>query len=191
MQMTSNKGCAPLPRRGRGGRTAFLLKRVFIPGAVMLLGLLLAAAPALADKKGQLTLNLKTEKEIIVKDEKGKRKIKRVDLTKVNAVPGDEVILTLTYKNIGKEKAVGVKIDYPIPEKMLYKADSAEGKGTKITFSVDKGKKYGPPGKLTVVNAEGKVVPAEPKDYTHIRWALTGSVAPGKSGKVVFRTFVK
>lgn len=180
MYMTTDNGASPLPRRGRGG--------VVLPVAAAL-GLLLVAGQALA--AGKLVLNLKTEKETVVKDEKGKESLKRVDLTEVNAIPGDEVILTLAYENVGKEKADNVAIDYPIPDKMLYKASSAEGRGTVITFSVDGGKTFGHPDKLTVLDEKGKAVPAKPKDYTSIRWSFSGPIAAGGKGTVGFRTFVR
>ncbi len=191
MHITLINGIASLPRWGRGGSAAFLFKKPFFMVQAVVLCLLLSAGLVLADGKGKLTLKITTEKEIVVEDEKGKKKLKRVDLTKVNAIPGDEVILTLSYKNVGKEKTDGVVINYPIPEEMRYKGFSAEGKGTKITFSIDKGKTYDRPEKLTVIDMEGKVVPAMPKDYTHIRWTFGQAVAPGKKGKVGFRTFIK
>ena len=55
---------------------------------------------------------------------------------------------------------------------MEYLGGSAAGKGTVVTFSIDGGKTFDAPDKLFIKGKDGKSRPAEPKEYTHIRWAL-------------------
>lgn len=119
----------------------------------------------------------------------GKREMVRSPVNK--AVPGDEIIYTTTFRNLAGKPAANIVITNPVPNDSLYKADSASGANTVVTFSVDGGKRYAAPGKLTVRSKEGKTRPALPTDYTHIRWAYQGELGAGKSGAVSFRAFIK
>jgi hypothetical protein len=74
----------------------------------------------------------------------------------------------------------------PIPQDMMYVANSAAGESADITFSVDGGKTWGKPETLQVKNADGTMRVASPKDYTDIRWILKGKLAPGAKGTVTF-----
>ncbi len=192
MHMTKTKGIAFLPLAGRGGNAApKLLKKLTCALFVAVIFLVLTSGITLAKQQGELVLKITTEKEVVIKDERGKKRIEMVDLTKVNAVPGDEVVITLSYENKGKGKATGVAINYPIPEEMRYMAFSAYGEAVSITFSVDNGKVYDFPARLTVIDKEGNVIPAKPEDYTHIRWSFDKQVEPKGKGVVGFRTFIK
>ncbi len=68
------------------------------------------------------------------------------------------------------------------------------GDGTDITYSVDGGKTFATPDKLTVAikdkSGKDSVRPAVAQDYTHIRWLLKQNVAPGQSGAVRFRAMI-
>jgi uncharacterized repeat protein (TIGR01451 family) len=107
------------------------------------------------------------------------------------AVPGDEIIYTTTFRNLAGQPAANIVITNPVPNDSVYKAGSAAGANTVITFSADGGKRYAAPAKLTVTTNDGKTRPALPADYTHIRWTYQGALGAGKSGTVSFRAFIK
>jgi hypothetical protein len=56
---------------------------------------------------------------------------------------------------------------------------------------VDNGKTFATPDKLKIKTPDNKERPAIAADYTHIRWTLTGSIAPKGKGSVSFRAKVK
>jgi uncharacterized repeat protein (TIGR01451 family) len=133
----------------------------------------------------------RAEKEIEV-DDKGKKVKKLIAPTKM--VPGDEVLYTVAYNNKSKAPAEKVVITNPVPRHTRYKDGSAAGEGADIAFSVDGGKTFATPDKLTVAikDKAGKDVtrPAAAADYTHIRWTLKENVAPGRAGAVTFRAVI-
>lgn len=153
--------------------------------------LLFLSSQAMAADKGAIELKSVAEVEVTIKNDKGEKEVKRVEAAKANVVPGDAVIFTTYYSNNGKEPASDIVINNPMPEHMLYVDGTAEGSGTKIEFSVDKGKNFGAPDKLKVKGEDGKERPAGPSDYTHIRWTLSKPLAPGGKGSVSFRAKVK
>jgi uncharacterized repeat protein (TIGR01451 family) len=106
-------------------------------------------------------------------------------------VPDDIVIFTTTYTNKGKQPATGVAVTNPIAPEMTYVDGSADGKDTKVQFSVNNGRTFASPDALTVKDAAGKVRKATAADYTAIRWTRTTPLAPGSSGTVGFRARIK
>ncbi len=88
---------------------------------------------------------------------KGEKEVKRVDTAKAKVVPGDIVIFSTYYTNIGSKPAANVMITNPVPEHMVYMDRSAEGKGTTIEFSVNGGKSYSAPDKLSRHRRIGKI----------------------------------
>jgi uncharacterized repeat protein (TIGR01451 family) len=156
---------------------------------IMFTVLCVIGSPAWAVGKSSIELTSVAELEKEAFNEEGMKVLKRVPAAKV--IPGDEVIYTISYSNQGKEKADNVLITNPIPEHMLYQNGSASGTGSSITFSVDGGKTYDLPEKLTIVNSNGKKVPAKSSDFTHIRWTLNQSVKPGEKGQVVYRALLE
>lgn len=129
------------------------------------------------------------EVEAVTTGNDGKKVVKRTPPGK--AIPGTEVIFTNTFENVSKKAASNIVIDNPVPENTAYKAGSAIGKDTVITFSADKGKTFGEPDALKVKGADGKTRTALPSEYTHIRWTYKGQLASGKSGDVSFRAVIK
>ena len=119
----------------------------------------------------------------------GKKEINRVPAKKV--APDGEVIYTTTFKNTLNKPISNIMVTNPIPTNMLYSADSATGANTVITYSVDGGKTYDAPEKLTVAGKDGKQRPAQAADFTHIRWVYKGDLATGKSSDVGFKAKVK
>ena len=165
------------------------MKRCLFIVLSILLSALLGVAAVWAQQKGMIELEAVAQQEKEVINAKGEKEITRVPVTRV--VPGDEVVYTLLYTNIGQEPADNVVITDPVPEHMIYTEGSASGADTVITFSVDNGAKYDLPAKLTIVGADGKKRPAKGADYTHIRWTLTKSLTPGEKGHVSFRALLE
>ncbi|MGH8492671.1 MAG: hypothetical protein ACRERR_06130 [Moraxellaceae bacterium] len=152
--------------------------------AFALLALPLASASVYA--KPELQMNMVAEKEVTV-TESGKKVVKRVPAQ--SSAPGEVLIYTLNYKNIGDEKATAVNVDNPLPNGTRYMANTASGAEGQINFSVDGGKTYGKPEQLAVQKS-GKKAKAEAPDYTNIRWVL-GEVKPGQTGQLGFRAQVE
>ncbi len=138
-----------------------------------------------AQDKGGIELKAVAEQEVEVINESGEKEVKRVPAAKV--VPGDEVIYTIYYTNVGQDLAEKVVITNPVPEHMRYAGGSALGEGAVITFSVDDGKTYDVPKNLKVLDADGKERPAKASEYTHVRWTLQKLLSPGAKGHVGFR----
>lgn len=153
--------------------------------------LLFLPAPAPAQQKGSIVLTSVSEVEVTQQNAEGKKEVKRVDAAKAKVVPGDTVIFTVSYANTDTKPADRVIITNPVPQHMTYIDKSAEGKGAVIEFSVDGGKAYAAPGKLTVTTAAGIKRPAAAADYTHIKWTITKPLAPGAKGNVSFRAVLK
>ena len=90
--------------------------------------------------------------------------------------------------------AANVVLNNPVPEGTAYVADSAFGKGTKIIFSVDGGKQFDVPSRLTVETqkSDGSMdtQAAGPEQYTHIRWTIA-EVPAGKSLTLGYEAKVK
>lgn len=157
-----------------------------LTGVLVLLPLL-----AWAQQETNVVITSTAEVEIAQKNAEGKMEKKRVEAAKAKVAPGDVVIFTARYENKGRQPATGVVITNPVPEHMTYVDLSAEGKGTKIEFSIDNGKTYGTPQDLKVTDKDGKTRQALPGEYTHIRWAVAAPVAPGASGSATFRAQIK
>jgi len=138
---------------------------------------------------GKIVLTNKVLKQVIKKDKKGNITYDYIEPG--TALPGDVMMYSITFENIGSEPAKGIVINDPIPNNSKYRVDSASGKNTKITFSIDGGKNFGNPKDLIVKDKNGKEWTAKPESYTHIRWVYTKSLAPGTKGEVTFKTQVK
>ncbi|MDO8282968.1 MAG: hypothetical protein Q7U10_10180 [Thermodesulfovibrionia bacterium] len=161
------------------------MKRLFLVSLATLFITALLHIPAYSQDKGHIMLTNMAEIEKTVVNEKGEKEIVRVPAEKV--LPGDKVIYTIKYENVSDKAAENVAIVDPVPEHMFYKDGSASGKGTDITFSVDKGKTYNVPEKLKVIGEDGKERKAEASEYTDIRWVMKNSLQPGEKGKVEFQ----
>lgn len=134
-----------------------------------------------------LKLVSKAEKETtVVKD--GKKEVTRAPAQKI--LPGDTVIFTNHYTNALSKPAGDAVITNPVPKDVTYVDGSAFGEGSTITFSHDKGKTFDTPGKLFKTD-KGKMRNARASEYTHIRWAFTAPIPPGKDGDVGYKARVK
>lgn len=139
-----------------------------------------------AQAKPELQMSIVAEKEVTVA-ESGKKVVKRVPAQ--TSAPGEVLIYTLSYKNVGDEKATAVNVDNPLPAGMKYQADSAGGAGAQVSFSVDGGKTFAGADQLSLLKS-GKKVKADVTDYTTIRWMI-GEVKPGQAGQLGFRAQVE
>ncbi len=158
---------------------------------VLLVMTMLMPAAAWAQQKGSIELKSIAEVEILETNAKGEKEVKRLDTAKTKVVPGDTVVFSTYYTNIGNKPAEKVMITNPVPEHMLYVDQSAEGKGTTIEFSVNGGKSYNTPATLKVTDASGKSRKAVASDYTHIKWTVSKPVAPGGKGEVSFKAMLE
>ena len=161
------------------------MKRLTLALLPILILALAGPFSALAQEEGSIELKSIAEVEKEDFNAEGQKVVMRVPATKV--VPGDEVIYTNFYTNVGTEAASKVVITNPIPEHMLYVQASAKGAGMAITFSIDKGKTYDEPARLMKTQVDGTKRLAVPADYTHIRWVRQKALGPGEKGEVSFR----
>jgi uncharacterized repeat protein (TIGR01451 family) len=148
---------------------------------LIFLGLLSTGVSA---KQGHIKLTSKVQKLVIVNNN-GKKVPTYVPASKV--IPGETIQYTTYFENISGKAANGIKIVNPIPAHTVYLQNSAQGQGTVITFSVDGGKYYAKPAALKVRGQDGKLHPAKPSDYTHIRWQYQGNLAPKAKKLVAFK----
>ncbi len=151
--------------------------------AMMMLPAMVWAAP-------EVKVDITAEKIVMVEKD-GKVVEQRAVANEV--LPGDELVYTLAYKNVGDQPARDINIDDPIPNDTVYVVDSAYGPGSEIFFSIDGGKTFKQPSLLSYevdVNGQKMKRKASPEQYTHIRWS-TREVGVGKSGVASFRVRVK
>ncbi|HWK75332.1 MAG TPA: hypothetical protein VNQ81_13730 [Povalibacter sp.] len=117
---------------------------------------------------------------------------------------GQVVFYTVRILNQGSEPAREVVVVQRVPENTHYVPNSAGGPGTEITFSADGGQTFAREGQLIVMEqslplsepSDGAARqpltrPATAEDYTHIRWRLRNSLAPGAVALARFRAVFK
>lgn len=154
---------------------------------------ILAAAllfPAAALAAPQVQLAITAEKEVTV-TQNGEQVVQRVPAGE--AAPGETVIFTIVYENVGDEAATNVVVNNPLPEGTAYVPGSATEAG-ELTFSIDGGETFKSPSLLTyeVANPDGTQERrvASPEQYTHIRWQIP-EISAGGNGEVNFRVQVQ
>lgn len=148
------------------------------------LAVLFGAAVAWAQGSDHLQITTVVQKEQLTVTESGEQKTELVVANTV--VPGDSVVYTISFKNIGDEAADNVVITNPVPQDLTYEMGSAFGSGAAIEFSVDGGSVFAPAAELTI-NDDGEPRAARAEDYTHIRWVMSNDLAAGAQGFVQFR----
>jgi uncharacterized repeat protein (TIGR01451 family) len=153
------------------------------------LALLVATPLALAAPDGPIVVKTVAEKEQVVTLADGRKQTKLVPAQPV--VPGEQVIYTVTFENVGQKPATDVAIVNPVPEHTTYVAGSAGGPGTEVSFSVDGGRTWGAPEQLKLRAADGTERAATPADYTHVRWVLRNPLTPGAVAFARYRVVVK
>ena len=143
--------------------------------------------PTHTAEPGAIKISSIAEKETEVIDKNGNKTSKR---TRVDtAVPGDEIVYTITFENISTKPASNIVITNPIPNDTTY--ISATGVNTEITFSIDGNNQYATPDKLIVTTKEGVTRLAVPSDYSHMRWVYAGELGVDKTSQVSFRAVIK
>ena len=167
---------------------SYISKKIF-PVLLFIFAFTAAFTGIVHANDNQIKLKMVVEKETTVTMPDGEKKTVRVEPKLV--VPGDEVIYTIIYSNVGDKDATDVVITNPIAEHTVYTADSAGGDGTEISFSVDGGKHFGRPDELTVTTPDGEERSATAADYNAIRWLVTSPVPPNSEGRVAYRVRVK
>lgn len=167
------------------------MKKVTRCAAITLFSLSLLAITTLpAWAKPKIEVNITASKEV-VEAVNGARVTK--SLPAQSAASGDTLNFTVFYKNTGNETATNAVINNPI-EGMSYIDNSANGKGSAISFSIDGGKTYKQPALLSYEikqpNGTTERHTARPEEYTHVQWLLK-SVPPNASGILEFKARVK
>ena len=152
------------------------LLRMLLVGTLssVLLAARLAAAPAQAPKTLVVTArNLTAETARVAK-------------------PGDVIRYGLVFTNVTAGPVKNIQFVDPIPGGMVYVLGSAAAdRPVRLEYSIDGGKSYSAQPVIAVVQ-DGKTVeqPAPRERYTHVRWTVLGSLAPGAKVTAEFRTQV-
>jgi uncharacterized repeat protein (TIGR01451 family) len=135
-------------------------------------------------------IELKTTAEIEQEyvNEQGQKAKRLAPASKVT--PGDEVIWTITAKNVCAKPAENIVIANPVPAHMTYVPGSALGVGTTITYSLGDDD-FRDASALTVREANGATRPARADEYRTVRWTYTAPFAPGATAFVRYRAIVK
>ena len=149
--------------------------------AAAVLAFLPLAASAVAENALEVTTIV--EKEIVVETDDGEERIERVAADVVT--PGERVVYTITFKNIGAEPADNVVITNPIADSLTYVAGSAAREDASVEFPIDGGQTFAPASDLRVVDG-GVERPATTRDYTHVRWVMQTELAVGAEGQTSF-----
>ena len=144
---------------------------------------LVLSAPVIADGSGHLEVTTIVEKEVVIERDDGETTTQLVEAQSV--VPGEKVVYTITFKNVGDAAAENVVITNPISESLTYVAGSASNGEMSIEFSADGGKTFGPAGELRVLDGDIDR-PATTQDYTHIRWIMRSHLDVGAEGSASF-----
>jgi uncharacterized repeat protein (TIGR01451 family) len=153
--------------------------------AALVMTLMTAGAHAADKACVELKTSGETESEVI---ENG-QKVKRL-LPVGKALPGDQIVWTITATNVCNTPTDDVVIANPVPEHMTYVASSAMGTGTDIAYSLD-GKEFKSAAELQVRAADGTTRAARADEYRVIRWSYKTAFAPGATAFVRYRAVVK
>lgn len=139
-------------------------------------------------EEGAIRFSNKAFKQVITKNTDGTNRYDYVEPSLV--LPDDVILYEITFENISDQPVENIVINNPIANNSVYRASSATGDATDITFSVD-GKNFAAADALTVKDKTGKTWQAKPEDYTAIRWTYKKALMPGEKGKVTYKTTIK
>lgn len=106
------------------------------------------------------------------------------------ALPGDVLLYRLRFTNITQGEVRGVVFNNPVPQGTRYVDGSAgaDRQDVSVEYSIDGGKTYSARPMVSEVVAGKRVQkPAAPELYSHVRWTVRGSIAPGASVTAEFR----
>jgi len=105
-------------------------------------------------------------------------------------LPGDVLRYQLRFTNQNRGDVRGVVFTNPVPAGLRFIDGSAGADRQDVTveYSADSGKSFSANPIVTEVVAGKRVQkPASPAQYTHVRWTVRGSIAPGASVTAEFR----
>ena len=108
-------------------------------------------------------------------------------------MPGDVVRYQLRFTNPNQGDVRGVVFTNPVPQGLRYVAGSAgaDRQDVVVEYSIDGGKTYSARPMESVVEAGKRVQkPAAPEKYSHVRWTVRGSIAPGATVTAEFRAML-
>lgn len=96
------------------------------------------------------------------------------------ARPGDVIGYSLAFTNTTRGTVTNVQFVDPLPKGLIYLPGSARAdKPVKVEYSIDGGKTYlARPVIVVVENGKAVEKPAPREAYTHVRWTLSGPLAP-------------
>ena len=159
---------------------------VFITG-FMLLATLCIHGTALG--ANDISFSSVAEVEVTTVDANGIKKTQREPALMVP--PGEIVIYTNAFTNLGSQPAEDLIINNPVPQNTEYLGGSATEKGANVIFSANGGETFATPNNIFITDGTGGKKLASPSDYTNIRWTLQSPLPPGETGFVEFRVRVK
>ena len=153
--------------------------------AIVLAAFVAATLPlgAFAVAQDALEVTTVVEKEVVVETDGGDPVVERVAADVVT--PGERVVYTITFRNVGAEPAENVVITNPIAESLIYVAGSATRDDATVEFSIDGGQTFARASDLRLVDG-GVERPATTRDYTHVRWVMQTALAVGAEGQTSF-----
>jgi len=105
-------------------------------------------------------------------------------------LPGDVLQYQLRFTNQGQGDVRGVVFTNPVPAGLRYvdRSAGADRQDVAVEYSTDGGQTFAATPMVTEV-VDGRRVqrPASPEQYTHVRWTVQGSIAPGATVTAEFR----
>ncbi|MFM2410820.1 MAG: hypothetical protein RL481_1648 [Pseudomonadota bacterium] len=157
-----------------------------------LFGSLLAAGSARAQTANQVIINSEAQIERTETMRDGKERVIYKKPGEVIVVPGDKVVFTLKYANVGGSPATGFTATNPMPGPVQFLTATEDW----AEVSVDGGKSWGVLSSLTVKIAAAEGQPegtraATAEDVTHVRWVFRNPIAPGAKGAISYRGMIK
>ena len=151
------------------------MKQVNSVGLVLLMAV--ASAPLAA--QGNQPKSLVVTAVNMTADSAREAGLERKD--KTMARPGDVIGYSLAFTNTTRGTVRSVQFVDPLPKGLVYLPGSARAdKPVQIEYSIDGGKTYLARPMIVVVESGQRVEKPAPRDaYTHIRWTVSGPLAPG------------
>lgn len=146
--------------------------------------LIAAALPSVALAQSSVTLKNEVFVARTVTDAQGNKKNTLQEPTTV--LPGEPLVIVITYANVGAKPATAFVINNPIPKAVSYTG----GEQPWATVTVD-GKTYGALAALKVPKGDGTMRAAMVSDVTAVRWKFAQPIAAGATGRVMFYGTVK
>ena len=141
-----------------------------------------------APKGGCIELSTVAEREETLRNADGSETKRLVPAKHI--VPDTEVVWTATAHNVCAKPAEHVVIDQPVPEHMVFVADSAAGAPAEVTLSTD-GKTFQPAAQLTARGADGSARAARAQDVRFVRFTLAGAIGPQDKVSVRYRAVLQ